>query len=56
MTMSRLDFLMMRDELMIKIESILVDRYGGTDETYDAVSDICDSVCDIMDPAGLHDL
>ena len=52
--MNRLDFLMMREELMIKIESILVDRYGGTDETYEAVSDVCDKVCEIVDPAGLE--
>ena len=51
--MNRLDFLMMREDLMLQLESIIDDNVPCADR--DAlVTELCDKVCEIMDPAGLE--
>ena len=53
--MNRNDFLMMREDLMERLENLvdvhLVDRPHD-----DLVADLCDMICEVMDPAGLHDM
>ena len=51
--MNRLDFLTMREELMEKIEAIMEDNYGGQESGDEVIGQLCDAVCEIMDPAGL---
>ena len=55
MAMNRLYFLMMREELMVRMEGVITLRYGENDEAYDHHAELCDLVCEIMDPAGLGD-
>ena len=51
--MNRLDFLMMTESLMLEIERIIDDSVPCADR--DAlVAELCDKVCEIMDPAGLE--
>ena len=53
MSMTRLDFLTMREDVMVKIENIIDDNFGLCEYKDDVVSQLCDEVCRILDPAGL---
>ena len=54
MAMNRLDFLMMRESLMLEIESIIEENVRSLDTRDSLVTELCDKVCEIMDPAGLE--
>ena len=53
MTMTRDEFLSMREDLMTKIESIMDSNFGEVEYNDDVVGQLCDAVCETMDPAGL---
>ena len=52
--MNRLDFLMMRESLMLEIESIIDENIKDRDTRDGLVTELGDKVCEIMDPAGLE--
>ena len=54
--MNRQDFLMMREDLMTKIEVIMEENYGNNEQGDDVIGQLCDVVCEVMDPAGLSDM
>ena len=54
--MDRLDFLMMREELMLQLEGIIdaeLDQIVSDRLRDEVVTRVCDKVCEVMDPVGL---
>ena len=52
MSMTRLDFLTMREDVVVKIENIIDENYGQVPAD-EIVGHLCDEVCKIMNPEGL---
>ncbi len=57
--MNRLDFLIIREQVMENIDSIVdgffYEKYNGdVAERDELVTQLCDMVCEVMDPAGMN--
>ena len=52
--MNRNEFLMMREELMVKIENNIDDTLLSQDFKDGLVTEICDLICERLDPVGLE--
>ena len=59
MTMNRLDFLTMREQLMENVDSIVDELFcdyfpASVTQRDELVVKLCDMICETMDPAGLN--
>jgi|TARA_R110001592_G_scaffold320431_1_gene598362 hypothetical protein len=54
MTMNRLDFLMMREDLMLQLEDIIDENVKDRDTRDGLITELCNKVCEVMDAAGLE--
>ena len=53
--MNRLDFLMMREDLMLQLEDIIEENIKDRDTRDGLITELCNKVCEVMDPVGLSD-
>ena len=51
--MTRLDFLTMREQVMENIEAIIDSNFGEVEYKDEVITQLCDMICETMDPAGL---
>ena len=52
--MTRLDFLMMREQVMENIEAIIDSNFGEVEYKDEVIAQLCDMICETMDPVGLN--
>ena len=51
--MNRDEFLTMRDQIMQNIDAIIDSNFGEVEYKDEVVTQLCDMICETMDPAGL---
>ena len=51
----RAELLMMREDVMVRVENLIDDQLNGIipqDDIDALVKNVCDTICDTIDPAG----
>ena len=51
--MNRNEFLAIREQLMENIDAIMDSHFGEVEYKDEVVAELCDMVCETMDPVGL---